>query len=112
MIDHALAIPLDDLGPVHSDLLVVLGQVYDQLVSPAKAVAQRGQLPVKEKASLVNDHHSLAQLFHVREVVRGQNDRHVTLAVDVPDELADALFGDHVQADGRFVQKEQVRIVE
>ena len=112
MIDDPLPISLDDLGTVYRDGWIILGQVHHQLALAPKAISQRVQFPIKKQPPLVNDQHPLAQFFHVGAVVGGQNDRRAALLIDMQDELADALLGHHVQANGRFVQKEQGWIVE
>ena len=60
---------------------------------------------------MIDDHHALAQLLHVRQVVRGEQHRRPVLAVHVQDELADALLRHHVQPNRRLVQKHQVGVV-
>lgn len=61
---------------------------------------------------MVDDHHALAKFFDIGEVMRGLDDCGAALAIDFLDELANALFGNHVQADGGRVEEEQIGVVE
>jgi hypothetical protein len=61
---------------------------------------------------VINDHNAVAQFLYILKIVRGEENGRSTLAIDVTDKLADAFFGNHIEADGRFVEKEERRIVE
>jgi len=60
---------------------------------------------------MIDHDHPFAQFFDVAEIVRCEDDGGAALSIDGADELANALFGDHVQADRRLIQEEQPRIV-
>ena len=108
----AQTVLLDQVGPVHGERGIGLGQVHDDLPPSAKAIQQVGQPAVKEQPSVVDDQDPVAEPFDILEVVRREDDGRAVFAVDVADELADALFGDHVQADGRLVEKQQRGLME
>src|SRR5579875_1781847 len=49
---------------------------------------------------------SLAHLLHIARIVRGQKDGQALFGVELPDQVADALFGDDIQADCWLVQED------
>ena len=45
---------------------------------------------------MVYDHNPFAELFHILQIVGGEQNGCALLAVDVTDELADAFLGDYI----------------
>ena len=60
----------------------------------------------------MDDHDPLAQGFDVRHVVAGQQDGGAKAAVVLGDELANAALHGHIQADGRFVEEDDLRAMQ
>jgi hypothetical protein len=50
-------------------------------------------------------HKTLARSFDVLHVVRGEQYRDSTFPIHAAHELPDALFDDHLQPDGRFIEE-------
>src|SRR5205085_2031458 len=70
------------------------------------------ELTVEENMAVVDDDDSLAQGGDVGHVMAGEDDRGAVLAVVLGDELADAGLHGDVDADGRFVEKEDGRAMQ
>ena len=70
------------------------------------------QLAVKEQFAMVDDDDAAAELLDVRHVMAGEHDGGLLLLIVAADEFAHGLLRNHVQADGRFVQKEHLRLVQ
>jgi hypothetical protein len=51
------------------------------------------------------------QLGDVGHIMRGQEHRQISLLVQVPQEVANALFGHHVQPNGGLVEAEDLWIM-
>ena len=60
----------------------------------------------------MNDDDPFAQGFHVGHVVRGEQDGRAVMAVVFPDKSADAALHGDVEANGGFVEEEDLRAVE
>src|SRR5690606_9297042 len=73
---------------------------------------QAVEVAVVGEGAVVDEDDAAAQALHVAEVVGGEQDGGVAAGVEVQQEFADGGFGDDVQADGGFVQDEQVGVVQ
>ncbi len=67
---------------------------------------------VPDQLAVVDHEQPVAEPLDVAEVVRGQEHRDALVAVDLDEEVADALLGDDVEPDRRLVEEEQLRAVE
>ncbi len=89
-----------------------VGEVHDE--DPVRGVAglEPVDAAVVEDRAAVDEHDAPAQPFHVVEVVRGEDHGGALVPVLVRDERPDAFLGDHVEADGGFVEEEDARLGE
>ena len=69
-------------------------------------------MTLEEQFAAVNNHYSLAEFFNIGEIVRGQDDGCAAFLIDLLDKLADAFFGNYIQADGGFIQEENLRVMQ
>ena len=70
------------------------------------------QAAVVDDASVINNHDARTQLLDIHHIVRGEEDGHFLVAVDLLDERPQPLLGDDVYADHGFVQEQQARVVQ
>jgi len=63
---------------------------------------------VVELDAVVDDDETLAGAFDVLHVVRGEQYRDSSFPIQAADELPDALFDDHIQPDGRFIEEHEL----
>ena len=77
-----------------------------------KAIHHVAEAAIEEDRAVINDNDPLAQLLDVGHVMAGEQDRRLLLRIVLPQELADDLLRNDVQADGRLVQKEDFRLVQ
>ena len=75
-------------------------------------IDELGQGAVLDDAALADDDESLAQLFHVVQVVRGEQHGSATAAIDVADEGPDRRLHLNIHADGRLVEEQDVGLVQ
>ena len=69
---------------------------------------EAGQVAVEGEPAVVDDEHAVAEPLDVAHVVGRQQQRRAALAPLADEELAQPLLGEHVEADGRIVEHEQV----
>ena len=106
------------VSPDHSSLriadvlLPVLLEIDDEPAFGGDARPQLIHRAVGQNASLADDHDAAAEHLDIVHVVGRQDNSCLPLPVDSFDEVAHRQFGDGIQADGRFVQEEQRRIVQ
>ena len=62
--------------------------------------------------AVVDDEEPAAQPFDVVEIVRRQQDCRVVPRVEIREELAHTLLADHVEADRRLVEEQQLGSVQ
>src|SRR5215211_1172519 len=67
---------------------------------------------VVDHAPVVDDKHPLAEALDVGEVVRREENRHAALAVHLSQKVADPCLRDHVEADRRLVEEQDLRVVQ
>jgi hypothetical protein len=106
------AVDLDHVGPVHPERRAGLLQVDDQGPLPAEAALDGLDLPVEDDLAVVNDEQAGAQPLHVGEVVGGEEDRDLPVAVDLGQKLTDAGLGHDVEADRGLVEVEDLGVVQ
>ena len=73
-------------------------------------IAQLGR-PADGTKGRVQDRDAVAEPLSLFEAVRGEEDRDATLA-EVVDQVVDVAGGDRVQAGGRLVQEQHLRVAE
>ncbi len=62
--------------------------------------------------AMIDDDHPFAERFDVTGIVRGEQHPNLLQLVHALDRLADACFGHHIQANRRFIQQNQARLVQ
>ncbi len=67
---------------------------------------------IVEDAAVIDDHDAAAKLLDIVEIVSGEQNGGVKLAIDGAQELADVVLGNHVEANGRLIEKEERGIVQ
>ncbi len=101
-----------DLDAGQSEIGLGILQVHDQRAVRAVFIAQALELAVVDDGALVDQHDAPAEPFDVGEIVRRENDGGAQPLVDVGDERADRFLGHDVEADRRFVEVDDLRIVQ
>src|SRR3954467_15062307 len=102
----------DQLGAGKVERTGVGGEFQLQAPAAAERVFQLAQLAIEEKPSVVDHDQARTDPLDVVEIVRGQNERHAALAVDLAQESADGILGDDIEPDRRLVEKDHLRIME
>src|SRR5277367_2481846 len=82
------------------------------LLGAQQLLLQLRQLAVVEHFTVVNNHNPAAKFFDVVQVVRSQQHRGAEFAIDGAQEMADVVFGHHVEANRRLIEEEQRRIMQ
>ena len=89
-----------------------VGQLKRYDFVTAKSVDDSFQRTIVIDLASGNDHHALAKRFDVLHVVAGQEDGRFALLLIVLEELLDLMLSHDVEADGWFVQKQHVRLMQ
>jgi|GEM_PF-3611134 len=84
-------------------------QVNDDRLERRESLHEIGEGTVKQQLTVVNDDDALAQRFHVRHVVTGEQHRSTNALVVLGDESANAPLHGHIQAQRWFVEKQNLR---
>jgi hypothetical protein len=74
--------------------------------------AHSADLVVQHDPPVIDDDHAFGDVFDVSGIVAGQKDRQAVRAVPFADQIAQFLTGDHVQANGGFVQEQHAGFVQ
>ena len=105
---------LHDLHALHDEALGRTGETGPH-GAHARSASERLRsctCASRRNAAAIDDDHALAELLDVARVVGGEEDGHPFLLVGRPGEFPDLLLGDHVQADGGFVEEDHLRLVD
>ena len=78
---------------------------------PGKAINDLGQRAVKENSAVVDYQHTVAKFFDVLHVMAGEQRDNAMFLVVNAQKLADAFLTDHIQANGRFIEKKHARLM-
>src|SRR5277367_2711648 len=82
------------------------------LLGAQQLLLQLRQLAVVEHFAMVDDHNPAAKFLDVVQVVRSQQHRGAEFAIDGAQEMADVVFGYHVEANRRLIEEQQRRIMQ
>ena len=74
--------------------------------------AQLGEDTVEGDLALVEQDDAAGELLELGHVVAGHDHRHPSLAIELLDERQNAASGEHVQAEGGFVEQQDLGLVE
>ena len=87
-------------------------QVDHQRASGAAVAVEVAERAVEDRGAVVDHDDPVAQGLDVLEVVRGEHERGVPGRVERAQELAQPALADHVEADGRLVEEQDLRVVQ
>ncbi len=62
--------------------------------------------------AVIDDDYPIANVFDVADIVGSKEDGRSRIAVDLIDDVAEFLLGDHVETDGRFVQEKDLGVMD
>ena len=77
-----------------------------------QGAAHGDDLVVVDHLAVVDDDGPLGDVLDVGDVVAGEEDRGAPLLVEAHEQLAEPLLGDEVEADGRLVEEQDLRVVQ
>src|SRR5262245_61131961 len=90
----------------------VFGEIDRQPSFARHAGTQVRERSVGENTSVADHENPATQRFDIVQVVRRQDHRHASFRVLAPNEVSDRELGHGIEANGRFVEKEQLRLVQ
>ena len=107
MLDH-FAVFLQVFRPAPAAAVALNGNELE-IGEPVKDLAEPA---VEENGASIDDNDPLAKLLDVGHIMARKHDGGFPRRVMVAEEFADGLLGDDVEADGGFVQKKDLRLVQ
>src|ERR687888_132363 len=87
-------------------------EIDDERPLAPVTLPQLGDTAVPDERAVVDHEQPVAKPLDVAQVVRRQQHGDAALAVDLDEEVADALLRDDVEADRRLVEEEELGLVQ